>query len=102
MNNLQERVEGIKALYPIDEDRVSFIFINSYYETLGENIHEIIPFVLAGYTHIAWYGTHEFVLASEEVGITYDDVERFRSKPPASYVTTEDGIEGIIYQAIIR
>jgi predicted transcriptional regulator len=101
MDRLQERVEEIKTAYPIEEGKVSFILVNSYCETLGEHTQEIIPFVLAGYTYVAWAGTHGFVIANEDVGITYNDVERFMGRPPASYVTTEDGIEGIIYQAMI-
>lgn len=53
MERLQERVEEIKALYPIQEDRVSFILVESYTEALGDFAQELIPFVLAGYTYVA-------------------------------------------------
>lgn len=102
MSTVTQRVEKIKTLYPIEEGKVSFILVISFCETIGDHTQEIIPFALAGYTHVAWVGTHEFILANEQVSIAYDDVKRFVITPPASYVTTEDGIEGIIYQAMLE
>ena len=103
MTRLQEWVEEIKALYPIEKDRVSFVLAESSTGVLlGEFVHEIIPLILAGYTYVAWGGHDRLLLSSGEVGVTYTDVECFTSKPSGSYVTTEDGVEGIIYQAKIR
>jgi hypothetical protein len=99
MVRLQEQVEEIKAAYPIEKGKVSFVIVTNNCEYIGEFARQLVPFNLAGYTYVAWSGSYVCVLASEDVGITFDDYRRFISKPPASYVTTEDGIDGIVYYA---
>lgn len=83
------QVEEVKKHYPIVGD---WSVIVARKEDDGMAVTDAVPFILAGYKHVAYEMDDLVVLCSDPIGLTWEDV-RFLKNHKGSVSCTEIGYE---------
>jgi hypothetical protein len=87
----------IKNLFPVEEGKISLIMLEEHTESLGSTVTELVPFIEAGFKHVAYKSFNYTVISNEETTLESVDIEDFTSVPPQSTITLSNGREAIVY-----